>query len=152
MITRSFLSFSCHPFTSSIAPDKSSRLHSVSAQFISDEIKQDFFQAVAVSVLNVNKTSEKKNLDGNYTKMLRAVLTKQSWKQQPQNSSCTYLRSHKLLKWIEQYVRCTAREVRTNSKAEFSYGRIYISVNDNIYIYIFIYIYISVAQKVLSLT
>ena len=68
----------------------------------SNKIKQGFFQTVAVSVLLYGCTSStqtkciEKNLDGNYTRMLRAVLNK-SRKQHPQNSNCTatYLPSHK---------------------------------------------------------
>ena len=53
-----------------------------------DKIKRDFFQAVFVSILlygcitwTLTKRIEKK-LDGNYTRMLRAILNK-SWKQHP---------------------------------------------------------------------
>ena len=53
-----------------------------------DKIKLDFFQAVAVSILlyrcttwMLTKRIEKK-IDGNYTRMLRAILHK-SWKQRP---------------------------------------------------------------------
>ena len=55
---------------------------------LSNEIRWDFFQAVVVSVLlygcttwTLTKCIEKK-LDGNCTRMLRAILNK-SWKQQP---------------------------------------------------------------------
>ena len=55
---------------------------------ISDRIKEDFFQAIAVSILlyggiiwMLMKGMEKK-LDGNYTRMLHAILNK-SWKQHP---------------------------------------------------------------------
>ena len=53
---------------------------------ISDKIKRDFFQAVAMSALLYGCTTWtltyqiKKKLVGNYTKILRAVLNK-SWKQ-----------------------------------------------------------------------
>ena len=53
-----------------------------------DKMKRSFFQAVVVSILlygcttwTLTKCMEKK-LDGNYTKMLRAILNK-SWRQQP---------------------------------------------------------------------
>ena len=55
---------------------------------INDKIKCDFFQVVAVSVLLYGCTTWiimkclKKKLNGNYTKMLCAVLNK-SWKQHP---------------------------------------------------------------------
>ena len=70
------------------------RLSTVWKSDLSDKIKQDFFQAIAVSVLlygctivllysctvwTQTKPFEKK-LDGYYTKMMRAVLNK-SWKQ-----------------------------------------------------------------------
>ena len=54
---------------------------------LNDKIKCSFFQAAVVSILHgcttwtLTKRLEKK-LDGNYTKMLRAILNK-SWKQHP---------------------------------------------------------------------
>ena len=55
---------------------------------LTDKIKRSFFQAVAVSILlygcstwTLTKRKEKK-LDGNYTRMLRAILNK-SWRQHP---------------------------------------------------------------------
>ena len=55
---------------------------------ISDKIKRSFFQAAVVSILlcgcttwTLTKRMEKK-LDGNYTRMMRAILNK-SWKQHP---------------------------------------------------------------------
>ena len=55
---------------------------------LSNKIKRDFFHAVAVSVLpygyttwTLTKRNEKK-LDGNFARMLRAILNK-SWKQRP---------------------------------------------------------------------
>ena len=55
---------------------------------LTDEIKRSFFQATVVSILlygyttwTLTKRLEKK-LDGNYTRMLRAILNK-SWRQHP---------------------------------------------------------------------
>ena len=57
---------------------------------LTDKMKGSFFQAVVVSILlywcttwTLTKRMEKK-LDGNYTKMLRAILNK-SWSQHPTN-------------------------------------------------------------------
>ena len=64
------------------------RLSIISKSDLSDEIKQDFFQTVAVSTLlygcttsTLTKCIEEK-LDGNYTRMLETVLNK-FWKQPP---------------------------------------------------------------------
>ena len=57
-----------------------------------DKLKQDFFQARTVSTLlygcTIWKLTKhiKKKLDGNYTRMLRAILNK-SWKQHPMKQS-----------------------------------------------------------------
>ena len=55
---------------------------------LTDKMKRSFFQATVVSILlygctawTLTKRMEKK-LDGNYTKMLRAILNK-SWRQHP---------------------------------------------------------------------
>ena len=54
---------------------------------MSDKMKRSFFQAVVVSILlygctTWTLTKRKKKLDGNYTRMLRAILNK-SWRQHP---------------------------------------------------------------------
>ena len=55
---------------------------------LTDKIKRSFFQAVVVSLLLYGCTTWtltkrlKKKLDGNYTRMLRAILNK-SWRQHP---------------------------------------------------------------------
>ena len=55
---------------------------------LSDKMKRSFFQAVVVSILLYGCTTWtltkrlKKKLDGNYTRMLRAILNK-SWRQHP---------------------------------------------------------------------
>ena len=51
---------------------------------LTDKMKRSFFQAAVVSILlylDANKTAGEK-LDGNYTRMLRAILNK-SWRQYP---------------------------------------------------------------------
>ena len=60
----------------------------VQIRILSDKMKRSFFQAAVVSILlygcttwTLTKRLEKK-LDGNYTRMLRAVLNK-SWRQHP---------------------------------------------------------------------
>ena len=70
------------------------RLHQVWMEWwkldLTDIMKRSFFQAVVVSILlygcttwTLTKRLEKK-LDGNYTRMLRAILNK-SWRQHPTN-------------------------------------------------------------------
>ena len=65
----------------------------------------------------------KKKLDGNYTKMLRAILNK-SWRQHPQGTNYTAncLPSRKLYKLDEPDTQETAGEVRRNSSVMYSYG------------------------------
>ena len=63
----------------------------------------------------LTKRLEKK-LDGNFTRMLRAILNK-SWRQHPQSSSCTatYHPSRKISKSDEPDMQDTAGEVGTSS-------------------------------------
>ena len=89
---------------------------------LTDKMKRSFFQAAVVSILlygcttwTLTKRLERK-LDGNYTRMLRAVLNK-SWRQHP-----TRLQlyghlppSRKLYKSDEPDTRDTAGEARTSS-------------------------------------
>ena len=50
---------------------------------LTDKMKRSFFQAVVVSILLYGCTTwTEKKLDGNYTKMLQAILNK-SWRQHP---------------------------------------------------------------------
>ena len=59
---------------------------------LTDKIKRSLFQAVVVLILLYECTTwtltkgMEKNIDGNYTRMLRAKLNK-SWGNNPQNSS-----------------------------------------------------------------
>ena len=88
----------------------------------SDQIKWDFFQAVAVSILlygwttwMLTKCIEKK-LDGNYTRMLWAIWTNPGSNNPPNNSwMATYLPSQKLFKKDKQNMLDTNGEARTNS-------------------------------------
>ena len=87
-----------------------------------NKMKRSFFQAAVVSILlygctawTLTKRMEKK-LNGNYTRMLRAILNK-SWRQHPKSSSCvaTYHLSRKLYKVDELDMRDTAGEVGMKS-------------------------------------
>ena len=75
---------------------------------LTDKMKRSFFQAAVLSILLYGCTTWtltkrlKKKLDGNYTRMLRAILNK-SWRQHPQgtNYTATCLPSRKLYKLDE---------------------------------------------------
>ena len=93
---------------------------------LTDKMKRSFLQAVVVSILlyecttwTLTKRMEKK-LDGNYTRMLWAILNK-SWRQHPQSSSftSTYLPLRKLSKLDEPDMQDTAGEVGTNSQMTY---------------------------------
>ena len=82
---------------------------------LTDKMKRNFFQAVVVSILlygcttwTLTKHMEKK-LDGNFTRMLRAILNK-SWRQHFKSSSCTaiYHPSRKLSKLDKPDMRDTS--------------------------------------------
>ena len=85
---------------------------------LTDKMKRCFFQAVVVSILlygcttwTLTKWMEKK-LDGNNTRMLRAILNK-SWRQHPTKQQlCGHLR--KLSKLDEPDMQDTAREAGTS--------------------------------------
>ncbi len=55
---------------------------------LTDKIKRSFFQADVVSITWTLTKRLKKRLDGNYTRMLRAILNK-SWRQHPQSTNYT---------------------------------------------------------------
>ena len=89
---------------------------------LTDKMKCSFFQAAVVSILlygcttwTLTKRLEKK-LDGNYTRMLQAILNK-SWWQHPQgtNYTATYLPSQKLSKLDKPDMQDTAGEAGTCS-------------------------------------
>ena len=84
-----------------------------------DKIKRSFFQAAIVSILlygcttcTLTKRMEKR-LDGNYKRMLRAILNK-SWRQHPTKQQL-YGHLRKLSMLDEPEMRNTAEEVGTNS-------------------------------------
>ena len=71
-----------------IDPRPHNRLSIIWKSALTDEMKRSFFQAAVTSILlygcttwTLTKRLEKK-LDGNYTRMLRAILNK-SWQQHP---------------------------------------------------------------------
>ena len=87
---------------------------------LTDKMKRSFFQAAVVSILlygcttwTLTKRPEKK-LDGNYIRMLRAILNK-SWRQHPTNYTATCLPSRKLSKSDEPDTQDTAGEAGTSS-------------------------------------
>ena len=89
---------------------------------LTDKMKRSFFQAAVMSILlygcttwTLSKRLEKK-LDGDYTRMLRAIVNK-SWKQHPKNTNYTaiYLPSRKLSKLDEPDTQDTAGEAGTSS-------------------------------------
>ena len=80
---------------------------------LTDKMKRSFFQAAVVSILlngctiwTLTKQLEKK-LDGNYTRMLRAILNK-SWRQHPTKPQLYGLPSRKLSKLDEPGTQDTA--------------------------------------------
>ena len=93
-------------------------------------MKRSFFQAAVVSILLYGCTiwtltkRLKKKLDGNYTRMLPAIL-KKSWRQHPTRHQ---LYGHlppparKLYKLDEPDTQLPAGEARTNSSVMYSYG------------------------------
>ena len=88
---------------------------------LTDKMKRSFFLVVIVSMLlygcttwTLTKRLEKK-LDGNYTRMLRAILNR-SWRQHPIKQQQLYGNpSRKLSKLDEQDIQDTDGEVRTCS-------------------------------------
>ena len=87
-------------------------------------MKRSFFQAAVVSILLYGYTTWtltkrlKKKLDGNYTRMLRAILNK-PWQQHPTRHQL-YEPLSPVTKTIQ--VRRTAGEARTNSSVMYFYG------------------------------
>ena len=90
-------------------------------------MKCSFFQAAIVSIQlygcttwTLTKRMEKK-LDGNYTRMLRAILNK-SWRQHPTKQQLYGHLPRKLSKLDESNMRDTAGEVGTSSWVMYSCG------------------------------
>ena len=101
---------------------------------LTDKMKRSFFQAAVVSILLYGFTTWrltkglKKTLDGNYTRMLRAIFSK-SWRQHPQgtNYMADCLPSRKLYKLDEPDTQDTAGEARTNASVMYSYGPLHMA-------------------------
>ena len=96
---------------------------------LTDKMKRSFFQAAIVSILlygcttwGLTKRLEKK-LDGNCTRMLRAILNR-PWRKHPQGSdyTATCFSSRKLSKWDEPDIQDTAGEAGTSSSVMYSNG------------------------------
>ena len=96
---------------------------------LTDKMKCSFFPAAIMSILlygcstwMLTKQLEKKH-DGNYTRMLRAILNT------PQNSSCmaTYHLSRKLSKLDEPDMQETVGEVGKSSLVMYSYGPLHMA-------------------------
>ena len=89
---------------------------------LTDKMKRSLFQVAVVSILLYGCTTWtltkrlKKKLEGNYTRMLRAIL-KKSWRQHPTRHqlTATCLPSGKLYKLDEPDTQDTAGEARTSS-------------------------------------
>ena len=88
---------------------------------LTDKMKRSFFQAAVTSILlygcttwTLIKRLEKK-LDGNYTRMLRAILIPGGNTPQDTNCTATCLLSRKLFKLDEPGMQDTAGEAGTNS-------------------------------------
>ena len=100
---------------------------------LTDKMKCSFFQAAVVSILlygcttwTLTKRLEKK-LDGNYTRMLRAILNK-SWRQHPTRHQL-YGHLPPITKTIQvrRTRHCWRSEARTNSSVMYSYGPPYMA-------------------------
>ena len=96
---------------------------------LTDKMKRSFFQAVVVSILLYGCTTWmlpkrlKKKLDGNYTRMLRAILNKSWWQHPTKHQLYGHcLPSQKLSNLDEPDMQDTAGEARTNSSVMYSYG------------------------------
>ena len=88
---------------------------------LTDKMKRSFFQAAVVSILLYGcttwmQTKRLEKLDGNCTRMLRAILNK-SWRKHPQdtNYTATCLPSRKLSKLDEPDTQDTAGGAETSS-------------------------------------
>ena len=91
---------------------------------LTNKMKRSFFHAVVISILlygcttwTITKRLEKK-LDGNYTRMLRAILNTP----QRNNYMATCLPSRKLSKLDEPDMQDTAGEAGTSSYVMYTYG------------------------------
>ena len=93
---------------------------------LADKMKRSFFQAAVLSILLYGCTTWtqtkrlKKRLDGNYTRMLRAILNK-SWRQHPTRHQL-YGQLPPVTKTIQVRRTRHAGKARTNSSVMYSYG------------------------------
>ena len=88
---------------------------------LTDKMKRSFFQAAVVSILLYGCTTwTKKNQDGNYTRMLQAILNK-SWRQHPTRHQL-YCHLPPITKTIQVRRTRHAGQARTNSSMMYSYG------------------------------
>ena len=93
---------------------------------LTDKMKRSFFQAAIISILLYGCTTWtltkwlKKKLDGNYTRMLRAILNK-SWRQHPTRHQL-YGHLPPIMKTIQVRQTRHAGEARMNSSVMYSYG------------------------------
>ena len=95
---------------------------------LTDKMKRSFFQTAVVSILLYGCTTWtldkrlKKKLDGNYTRMLRAILNK-SWRQHPtRHQLFGHLPPTTKTILDEPDMQNTAGEARTNSSVMYCYG------------------------------
>ena len=92
------------------------------ASYVSSHIEELSILLYGCTTWTLTKRLKKK-LDGNYIRMLRAILNK-SWRQHPTtpNYTANCLPSRKLYKLDEPDTQDTAGEARTNSSVMYSYG------------------------------
>ena len=118
------------PFANTLPTSTKKQNSDIKQMFISIYLSiRRFYLAAVVSILLYGCTTWTltkqlmKKLDGNYTRMLRAILNK-SWRQHPTrtNNTVTCLSSRKLYKLDEPDTQDTAGEASTNSSVMYSYG------------------------------
>ena len=108
------------------------RLSIIWKSVLTNKMKHSFFQAAIISILlygwawTLTKRMEKK-LDGNYTRMLRAILNK-PWRKNPtkQQLQATYHPSRKLSKLDEPDMQDNAGEVGTRLYVKYSCGPLHL--------------------------
>ena len=98
---------------------------------LTDKMKRSFFQAAVVSILLYGRTTWtltkwlKKKLDGNYARMLRAILNK-SWQQHPTRHQ-QYSHLPRITKTIQVKRTRHAGKARTSSSVMYSYGPLHMA-------------------------